>query len=203
MGVHIWKLLITLNTLRMKFKINDKGFWESDTIKGHHNDIPLCSALIDFLKNNKIQTLLDLGCGPAFYVSEIIKENIQCEAYDGNPNTPELTNGLGKIIDLSENVDLGKTFDFVLSLEVGEHIPKEFEDIYINNVLKHSHNYVLLSWAIPDQGGDGHVNEQPNDYIINKIISLGFDYDEDTSIGLRDLSQARWFKNTLMLFKKK
>ena len=100
-------------------------------------------------------------------------------------------------------MDLGKTFDFVLSLEVGEHIPKEFEDTYINNVLKHSHNYVLLSWAIPNQGGDGHVNEQPNDYVINKITSLGFDYNEDISIGLRNSSEARWFKNTLMLFKKK
>lgn len=184
-------------------KINTRGYWENDTTKGHHNDIPLCSVLIDFLKTNEIKTLLDLGCGPAFYISEFIKENIQCEAYDGNPNTPELTNGLGKIVDLSENMNLGKTFDFVLSLEVGEHIPKEFEDIYINNVLKHSHNYVLLSWAIPNQGGDGHVNEQPNDYIINKITSLGFDYNEDISIGLRNSSQARWFKNTLMLFKKK
>lgn len=184
-------------------KINTRGFWENDTTIGHHNDTPLCSILINFLKTNEIKTLLDLGCGPAFYVSEIIKESIQCEAYDGNPNTPELTKGLGKVVDLSENIDLGKTFDFVLSLEVGEHIPKEFEDVYINNVLKHSHNYVLLSWAIPNQRGDGHVNEQPNDYIINKITSLGFKYDEDISTELRKSAQAWWFKNTLMLFKKK
>ena len=184
-------------------KINKKGFWENETTVGHHNDVPLCSVLIPFLKDNKIETLLDLGCGPAFYVSNIINEGISCEAYDGNPNTPELTGGLGKVIDLSENIDLGKTYDFVLSLEVGEHIPKDYEDIFINNVLKHTHKYVLLSWAIKGQGGSGHVNEQSNNYIIDKITSLGFEYENGISTGFRNSSQAHWFKNTLMLFKKK
>jgi SAM-dependent methyltransferase len=184
-------------------KINKRGFWENETAKGHHNDAPLCSILINFLKTNQIQTLLDLGCGPAYYVGEFIKEGIQCDAFDGNPFTPELTKGLGKVVDLSENMDLGKTFDFVLSLEVGEHIPQEFEDVYINNVLKHSHNYVLLSWAVPGQTGDGHINEKSNDYIVDKITALGFEYDKDISTGLRNSAQARWFKNTLMLFKKK
>ena len=184
-------------------KINKRGFWENETTKGHHNDVPLNSALIELLKEKSVKTLLDLGCGPAYYVQNIIANGIECEAYDGNPHTPIITGGVGKVVDLSENMDLGKTFDFVLSLEVGEHIPKEFEDVYINNVLKHTHNYVLLSWAIPDQRGDGHVNEQPNSYIIDKITSLGFKYDEDISIGLRNSAQARWFKNTLMLFKKK
>jgi len=184
-------------------KINKRGFWENETAVGHHNDIPLCSVLIEFLKDNKIETLLDLGCGPAFYVSNIINEGISCEAYDGNPNTPELTKGLAQVKDLSVDFDLGKTYDFVLSLEVGEHIPKDFEDVFINNVLKHSHKYVLLSWAIPKQGGDGHFNEQPNYYIIDKITSLGFEFDEDISQGLRSSAKARWFKNTLMLFKKK
>ena len=184
-------------------KINKRGFWENETTIGHHNDIPLCHVLVNFLKNSKIKTLLDLGCGPAFYVSNIAEEGISCEAYDGNPNTPELTNGLGQVKDLSVDFDLGKKYDFVLSLEVGEHIPQEFEDIFINNVLKHSSKYVLLSWAIPRQGGDGHFNEQPNNYIINKITALGFEYDKELSQEFRKNAKAHWFKNTLMLFKKK
>jgi len=183
-------------------EINQRGFWESEIIESHFNDTSLCSVLVNFLKNNEVKKLLDLGCGNAFYVSEINKEGIECEAYDGNPYTPELTKGLGKVLDLSQNIDLGKTFDFVLSLEVGEHIPKEFEEIFINNVIKHSHNYILLSWAILGQGGDGHVNEQPNDYIINKITSFGFKYQEEVSSHFRNSAQLSWFKNTLMLFKK-
>jgi cyclopropane fatty-acyl-phospholipid synthase-like methyltransferase len=183
-------------------RINQRGFWENETTEGHCNDTALCSLLVNFLKDNEIKKLLDLGCGPAFYVSEINKQDIECEAYDGNPNTPELTKGLGKVLDLSKDIDLGKTFDFVLSLEVGEHIPKEFEEIYINNVIKHSHNYILLSWAIKGQGGDGHINEQDNEYIINKVTSFGFKYQEEASSHFRNSAELSWFKNTLMLFKK-
>ena len=46
-----------------------------------------------------------------------------------------------------------------MSLEVGEHLPKEFEDIFINN-LDNNNNYgIVLSWAIKGQGGYGHYNE--------------------------------------------
>lgn len=183
-------------------KINSKGFWENDTIEGHHSDQLLCSKIVAFLKENHISSLLDLGCGPAFYVEEFVKEGINCEAYDGNPNTPEITNGLGKIIDLSSPIDLGKKFDFVLSLEVGEHIPQIYEDIFINNVFKHSNKYVLLSWAIPNQGGDGHVNEQNNKYIIDKVVSLGYKYDGEISKEFKDFTELFWFKNTLMFFVK-
>jgi hypothetical protein len=187
----------------MKVSYNEKGFWENDTTVGHHNDEPLCNVLVDFLKDINVETLLDLGCGPAYYVKNFTENGIKCEAYDGNPNTPLLTEGLGQVKDLSEEFNLGKTFDFVLSLEVGEHIPQKYEDVFINNVLRHSHNYVLLSWAVPGQTGDGHVNERTNEHIVSKITSLGFTYIDDVSARFRSAAQAHWFKNTLMLFKKK
>lgn len=184
-------------------KINKKGFWENETIEGHHNDEPLCRTITDFIKNVEIKTVLDLGCGPAYYVKNFINEGIECDAYDGNPNTPQLTKGLGKVLDLSEEFDLGKKYDLVLSLEVGEHIPKEYEDIFIDNVLEHTNKYVLISWAIPNQSGDGHVNECPNEYIIGKIEAKGFEYNKSLSEEFRKNARAFWFKNTLMLFCKK
>ena len=62
-------------------------------------------------------------------IKQLISEGFKCEAYDGNPNTPEMTGGIGKVLDLSERFDLGKKFDYVVSLEVAEHIPKEYEEI--------------------------------------------------------------------------
>ena len=184
-------------------KINERGFWENDTQKGHHNDEPLCHVMTNFLKNMKVKTLLDLGCGPGYYVKNFIENGIECEAYDGNPNTPLLTEGLGQVKDLSEEFDLGKKFDFVLSLEVGEHIPKEYEDVFIDNVLRHANEYVLMSWAVPGQNGDGHVNEQSNDYVINKIEEKGFEHLYPLSNEFRKNAKAFWFKYTLMLFRKK
>jgi hypothetical protein len=189
--------------MKNRFEINKNGFWETSTEIGHVHDKSLCYALINYLKEKDVKTLIDFGCGMADYVKSIINEKIICEAYDGNPNTEILTNGIGKVLDLSKEFYLNKKVDCVLSLEVGEHIPKEYEKIFIDNLCKHSNNLIILSWAIIGQDGDGHVNCQNNDYIISELKRRGFSYELDSSIKLRDsISNAKWFKNTIMIFKK-
>jgi hypothetical protein len=183
-------------------KINKSGFWENDSLKGHYNDRNLLNEIRSIIIANKIKTLVDFGCGPAFYVNNI-KDIVEFEAYDGNPNTPLLTNGLAKVMDLSKEVNLNKKFDCVLSLEVGEHIPKEYEEIFINNLVRHTDNMIILSWAIVGQGGDGHVNCQNNDYIINQMQKRGFIYNKELSDCVRSKNVVSWFKNTFMIFEKK
>ena len=51
------------------------------------------------------------------------------------------------------------------SLEVAEHIPLENEEAYLDNCCKLCEIGCILSWALPGQGGLGHVNEQPNEYV--------------------------------------
>jgi hypothetical protein len=63
------------------------------------------------LKDNNIETVVDFGCGLGNYSSSMISSGMICEAYDGNPNTPTLTKGLGKVLDLSNPFDLDKKFD--------------------------------------------------------------------------------------------
>jgi cyclopropane fatty-acyl-phospholipid synthase-like methyltransferase len=184
-------------------KINERGYWENPTDIGHVHDKRLCDGIINLLKQNNIKTVVDFGCGKGNYASSIIQSGVYCEAYDGNPNTPELSNGLGKVLDLSMNFNLDKKFDCVISLEVGEHIPKEYEKIFIDNICSHTTNLLILSWAIVGQGGDGHLNCQNNDYIIDQMESRNFIYLEKDSTELRGYtSNAGWFKNTLMIFKK-
>jgi hypothetical protein len=77
--------------------------------------------------------------------------------------------------------------DLVISIEVGEHIPKEFEQVFIDNICSHTNSKLILSWAIVGQGGDGHVNCQNNDYIIAKLKEKGFEHDEYNSSVLRDI----------------
>jgi cyclopropane fatty-acyl-phospholipid synthase-like methyltransferase len=180
------------------------GFWENETSIGHVHDVKLCNSIVKFLKENDIKSIVDFGCGMGDYAKQFIINNIECEAYDGNPNTETLTNGLGRVIDLSKEFDLKKRFDCVLSLEVGEHIPKEYEQVFINNIVKHTTNLLILSWAIIGQGGDGHVNCQNNDYIISEMDKRGFYYDINSSKNLRSsVGNALWFINTIMVFRKK
>jgi hypothetical protein len=185
-------------------KINENGFWENENGIGHVHDPRLCNKIIEFFKTKNVKNVVDFGCGLGDYTRSFISNGINCDAYDGNPNTPNLTNGVGKVLDLSKEFDLDKKFNCVLSLEVGEHIPKEYEQIFIDNICKHTNNLLIISWAILGQGGDGHVNCQNNDYIINQIENREFEYDLESSTFLRNsISTAPWFRNTIMVFNKK
>lgn len=189
--------------MKSNFIINKNGFWETNSGIGHVHDIALCNSLINYLKEENVKTLIDFGCGMGDYAKSIKKENILCEAYDGNPNTEILTNGIGKVLDLSKEFNLSKKVDCVLSLEVGEHIPKEYEQIFIDNICRHSNSLLILSWAIVGQPGSGHVNCQNNDYIISELNKRGFSYEIESSIKLRNsATNATWFKDTIMIFKK-
>lgn len=191
--------------MNKRFKINENGFWETETGIGHHHDKKIATCLLNFLLENKISNFVDFGCGMGDYVKYIkSNSNIICEAYDGNPNTNILTEGIGKTLDLSKTFNLKNKFECVMSLEVGEHIPNQYEQTFINNITSHSNNLLIISWAIKGQGGDGHVNCQNNDYIIKEIEKKGFSFDKKSSELFRNnVSNAIWFKNTIMVFRKK
>jgi hypothetical protein len=184
------------------FNINERGFWESTDGEGHLHDSNLCQGLITILDFMNVKKIVDFGCGMGDYAKKIDSHGIACEAYDGNPNTVELTNGFGKVLDLSKEFDLNLKFDAVISLEVGEHIPKEYESVFIDNLCRHSDKALIISWAIIGQGGDGHVNCQNNDYIIGELLKRNFKIDIIKSNFLRQVSYLPWFKNTIMVFEK-
>jgi cyclopropane fatty-acyl-phospholipid synthase-like methyltransferase len=185
------------------FKINKNGIWEgTGAARGHVYDTKLSSALVNFFINEKVDTLVDFGCGMGDYVKHFIENNINVVGYDGNPNTPELTNNVCKILDLSKPKKFDPSFSWVMSLEVGEHLPKKFEDIFINNLHNNNKKGIVLSWALKGQGGDGHFNEQNNDYVKSKICELGYTNDIESEQNLRNSSTLGWFKNTIMVFRK-
>jgi cyclopropane fatty-acyl-phospholipid synthase-like methyltransferase len=182
-------------------KINQKGFWENKTSEGHHHDKRLALAIASMIKKQDCKTLVDFGCGMGYYTEQFRHAGIICQAYDGNPNTYALTLGTGRTQDLSVEFDLVEKFDCVLSLEVGEHIPAEFESIYLDNIAKHAMGMIILSWAVPGQAGDGHVNCQTNEYIIDQMHLRAYTMDEIATKALRNASSLPWFQKTIMVFK--
>jgi len=75
--------------------------------------------------------------------------------------------------DLTKPFDLGRTFDLVTSLEVGEHIIPEATDVYLDNLTRHS-DAILFSAATPGQGGTFHVNEQHPDFWRKRFGVRGY-----------------------------
>lgn len=180
---------------------NNTGIWLNNSLIGHGYDTYLSNALVNVLKTNNITDVYDFGCGHGLYTRNFIVNKIMCDGYDGNPNTKQLTDGLCSVLDLSKSFSLPKK-EYVITLEVGEHIPKLYEDIFINNIHSHNTKGVILSWAVVGQGGDGHINCQNNDYIKQKFSDLGYANDIDEENYLRHNSSFSWFKNTIMVFKK-
>jgi len=179
--------------------INAKGYWEHDTLANHYYDPSLIAKIIGHIRD--LKSVADLGCGHGLYTKRLNEEGFECEGFDGNPNTRYLTGGDCKVLDLSTPAQL-KKYDCVLCLEVGEHIPAEYEQVFLDNITNHADKIIILSWAIPNQPGHGHVNCKPNSYIIEKIEEKGFKYDSIISMVLRDSAMLPWFKNTIMVFDK-
>ena len=177
------------------------GIFESDTRDGLFFDESLANAIIQQFPVRP-NTVADAGCGPGYYCAHFTKHaNWDVQGYEGNPKAK----GFG-MWDRIQQLDLAifdpalPTYELVLSLEVGEHIPKEFESNFLDNVTLMTGKTIILSWAVKGQGGTGHFNEQNNPYVISQMESRGFRYDPDMSARLREASSLEWFKNTIMVF---
>ena len=71
-------------------------------------------------------------------------------------------------IDLTEDKFWEET-EAAMSIEVGEHIPAELESKFLNNLVNSARRMVVLTWAVPGQGGEGHVNGQTAEAIVEKM----------------------------------
>ena len=96
-----------------------------------------------------------------------------------------------------------KQYDWVISLEVGEHIPAKFEHIYIDNLFRHAKEGVILSWAAVGQGGHSHINNRDFEYVKQKMEEKGFLHDVASSNHLKEKASFGWFKNNLNVYIKK
>jgi len=91
-------------------------------------------------------------------------------------------------------------YDWVLSLEVLEHIPAKYEKVALDNIDRAAGHGVVLSWAVPGQPGFHHVNNRTPTYVNQTMLDRGFTLDLKASLVLRDRATFRVLQNNIMVF---
>lgn len=166
-------------------------------------DAGLVAALHGVLRDGELR-VLDMGAGVGQYEAA----GLRADAVDGALNVEAYTRGRVHRADFTDPEMLAPRgaalpYDWVLSLEVGEHIPRSGTEAYVENMHRLSSHGIVLSWAVPGQGGHGHVNEMSNADVVKMIEGRGrYTYDAAASQALRAaVSDLWWLRNTLMVFR--
>ncbi len=131
------------------------------------------------------KSVVDFGCGTGTFLSVFKQNGIKdLLGLDGpwvnktllfkNINAEDFQE-----TNLEEKIQLDKKYDLVVSLEVAEHLSIDSAEIFIQNLIS-AGNVILFSAAIPNQGGQNHINEQwltyweaiftKHDYEIHDIL---------------------------------
>jgi SAM-dependent methyltransferase len=150
--------------------IYSKEFFESkhaDSLSSAIDVIPIIMEII------QPKSVLDVGCGTGTWLKVFRKKHRVRDIFgvDGeyvDRRQLEISRRKFFPYNLENPLDLGRQFDLVVTLEVAEHISEKSANTFVHSLVNHS-PVVLFSAAIPDQGGDHHVNEQWPDYWIHKF----------------------------------
>jgi hypothetical protein len=182
--------------------------WKDNTFMIPHNHVlasgRIASELLTFIEQENITSINDFGAGVGQYKHAILSKlpDVMWESYDGAGNTEEYTKGFVHFVDLTLPLELPKA-DWVVSLEVGEHVSGNYEGMVIRNLHHHNCKGVILSWAVLGQGGHSHVNNHSNDYIISLFKELGYKEDLDLKDKLRNPEDNYyWFPGSTMVFRR-
>ena len=183
-------------------KINAAGAFDAAFhLQNLYLDLPAFHFIYDRYKPVDV---LDLGCGIGGYIQSYQKWGADyvfgVEGFD--PKDAFLVPDHFLQFDLTKPLDLGKTFDLVLCVEVIEHIESHKSDNLLKSIASHARKVIVFSAGRPGQPGMGHVNCQPISFWIDKWRTLGWEPDPFISSVARALATYHWFRRNLIVLTK-
>jgi len=186
-------------------QVSDSGGWCS-SISGrnsskHMTDDSFAKALSDFLENKRVASF---GDGPGVYREKIeaMGKVITYDAFDGAPFAEITTENRVKFLDLTLPIYHLQIYDWVVSVEVAENIPKELEHIFVDNLVRHAKEGIILSWSRVGQAGHSHVNNQNFDYVKSIMEKKCFNHDKENSLMLKNYASLSWIKNNVNVYRR-
>ena len=147
-------------------------------------------------------SVFDVGAGSGqykYWFTNRSSVGLDYRACDGALNVETFTKGVVAWCDLTRPIHAAPS-DWVISLEVGEHLPEHLAAEYLANLHRLDTNGVFLSWAVPMQPGKGHINCQNNSWVTAQMEAMGYTLNATAMQLGRAVAEYPWFKNTYMVF---
>lgn len=172
----------------------------NDSIKSAREIVPF---IVELVKPNSV---IDVGCGLGAWLSIFAENGVEeVLGIDGDyvdierlkiPMSSFLTR------DLKQPFTLEQVFDLVLSLEVGEHLPSESANLFVDSLVKLG-PAILFSAALPYQPGDFHINCQWPEYWANLFYQRGYVLFDCLRMKFWNNRNVSWWysQNTLLFIK--
>jgi SAM-dependent methyltransferase len=131
-----------------------------------------------FVETLPVGSVLDVGCGRGVWLVRWLRHGAsEVTGVDGpyiEPESLHIPRSSFIARDIARPFSLGRKFDLVQSLETAEHLPEATAETFVDNLVGHG-SLILFSAAIPGQGGEHHVNEQPWEYWRAKFAARGYE----------------------------
>lgn len=173
------------------------GAWNTSSDYVYLLDIGLAKELALLFAQ---RTVTEFGAGKGCYTATLRRYGIDIEGYDGLPETTGQSEFM-HVADLTEYLELPMA-DWVLMLEVAEHVPALFEEALLSNVDRHAREGAVLSWS-NDRIGNGHANPRNGSYVQAVMRRRGFKLDVATTQTLRQsVTSWHWFRHNLQVFRR-
>lgn len=168
-----------------------------------------CPKMFKYLiEKLNIKSVLDVGCGMGYQMQEFMKYCDDVMGIDGSvyakQNSPVKENIFQHDYTIGE-LETEDRYDLCWCCEFVEHVEPQYVDNFLSTFA--FCKYVAMTHAIPGQGGHHHVNCQPKEYWIENMKRYGFEYDEDFTQILKNISKERedhltHFSSTGLFFRK-
>jgi len=192
------------NTEQVATSIYGSNFYEENQYGSFMSAVEVLQYIMPIYKPS---SLVDFGCGTGTWLAAAkqINREIQVVGVDGDyVDRSMLMIKKDEFIprDLTKKLDLHRKFDMAMSLEVAEHLEEKYADSFIDTLCRHS-DTILFSAAHIGQGGDGHINEQPIDYWIEKFKKNGYIWRDIRDVFKDNYDVEQWYKDNIAIFVKK
>jgi len=166
-------------------------------------DKGLLRGFLKMIDLNAGITVADFGAGGGRY-SRWLNETglVTSFAFDGTPGIDRIAAGVQNLNLNEPNMTLWRTFDWVMCIEVAEHIPAQFTDTFLQNIHRHAKEGIIMSWSA-DLEGIGHVNVLPEkDFHARVEDLLPLRVDEKATAALRAACQVDYIGRSVTVFRR-